>query len=165
MDINQRKEQFSHAYLRAVASVAGFSLAEPAVDDDSIDLIIAQRGGGGTVRSPRVEVQLKCTERPVPQNGILSYPLKLKNYDDLRDANVLVPRILVVLFVPDNLTDWVEHTEQQMLVRHCAYWVSLRNLPATPNTTSVNVQIPQGNTLNPASLRDIMARIGGGGLP
>lgn len=110
-------------------------------------------------------MQLKCTERPVPQNGILSYPLKLKNYDDLRDANVLVPRILVVLFVPDNLTDWVEHTEQQMLVRHCAYWVSLRNLPATPNTTSVNVQIPQGNTLNPASLRDIMARIGGGGLP
>jgi hypothetical protein len=165
VDINQRKEQFSHAYVRAVASVAGFTLAKPEVDDDSIDLIIAQRGGGGTVRSPRVEVQLKCTERPLAQNGTLSYPLILKNYDDLRAENVLVPRILVVLCVPEDLADWVEHTERQMLIRRCAYWASLRGLAATTNTASVTVHIPLANTFNPTSLNEIMARVCGGGLP
>ena len=35
MDINLQKEQFSNAYLQAVASVAGYSLYKPNVDDDS----------------------------------------------------------------------------------------------------------------------------------
>jgi hypothetical protein len=165
VDLNQRKEQFSNAYVRAVASVAGFTLAKPEVDDDSIDLILAQRGGAGTVRSPRMEMQLKCTGRDIINNGGLHFPLKLKNYDDLRVDDVLVPRILVVLCVPDDLSDWIEHTEQQMLIRHCAYWVSLRGLPASPNIANVTVQLPQGNLFNPASLTQIMARIGGGGLP
>jgi hypothetical protein len=165
VDTNPRKEQFSNAYVRAVASVAGFTLAKPKVDDDSIDLMIAQRGGAGTVRSPRLELQLKCTERDIINNGNLHFPLKLKNYDDLRVHDVLVPRILVVLYVPDNLADWIEHTEQQMLMRHCAYWVSLRGLPATKNTTNVTVQIPQANLFDPTSFSAIMARIGGGGLP
>jgi len=37
MDINQQKEQFSNAYIQAVASVAGYSLYKPNVDDDSVD--------------------------------------------------------------------------------------------------------------------------------
>jgi hypothetical protein len=165
VDINQRKEQFSNAYVRAVASVAGFTLAKPEVDDDSIDLIIAQRGGGGTVRSPRLEVQLKCTGRNILNAGSLHFPLEIKNYDDLRAVDVLVPRILVVLCVPDNLTDWIDHTEQQMLIRHCAYWLSLRGRDTVPNLTNVTVNIPQTNLFNPSGLSGIMTRIGTGGQP
>jgi hypothetical protein len=165
VDLSQRKEQFSKAYVRTVASVAGFAISEPGVDDDSIHLMLAQRGGGGTERSPRMDLQLKCTEREVTNNGTLHFPLKLKNYDDLRFEDVAVPRILVVLYVPDTLADWLEHSEQQMLIRHCAYWVSLRGEAAKPNTTSVTVHIPQGNLFNPAALKAMMARIGGGGLP
>jgi hypothetical protein len=165
VDLNQRKEQFSNAYVRAVASVAGFALSKPEVDDDSIDLSIAQCGGAGTVRSPRVDLQLKCTERDVINNGAVHFPLKLKNYDDLRPANVLVPRILVVLCVPDALTDWIVHTEDWMMVRHCAYWVSLRGMAASANATSVTVQLPQTNLFDPTSLAAIMDRVGAGGLP
>ena len=165
MDLNQRKEQFSNAYVRAVASVAGYTLAKPEVDDDSIDLMVAQRGGSGTVRAPRLDLQLKCTGQDIINNGSLHFPLKLKNYDDLRADNVLVPRILVVLCVPDDLTDWLEHSEQQMLIRHCAYWVSLRGEAATANTTNITVQIPRLNLFHPTSLTAIMDRIGGGGLP
>jgi hypothetical protein len=165
VDLNQRKEQFSNAYVRAVASVAGFTLAKPEVDDDSIDLIISQRGGGGTIRSPRVDVQMKCTGRNIMNNGALHFPLKIKNYEDLRVSDVLVPRILVVLSVPDNLSDWIEHSENEMLIRHCAYWVSLRGSEPTANDTNITVLIPQANLFNPATLSGIMARIGGGGLP
>ena len=38
MDLNQCKEQFSIAYVRAVASAAGYGVQKPDVDDDSIDL-------------------------------------------------------------------------------------------------------------------------------
>jgi hypothetical protein len=63
MHIDQRKEQFSRAYVHAVASVAGFSLASPVVDDDSVDVIFCSRGKGGTLRAPRLEAQLKLVDR------------------------------------------------------------------------------------------------------
>ena len=56
MHITQQQEQFSNAYLRAVATVAGYSLSKPDVDDDSIDWSIYKRGGNGTKRSPRIEL-------------------------------------------------------------------------------------------------------------
>lgn len=49
MELNQQKELFSEAYVRAVAAVGGFSVSQPEVDDDSIDLKIVARGGEGIV--------------------------------------------------------------------------------------------------------------------
>ncbi len=34
MDINAQKEQFSLAYVQAVAAVAGYSWSQPSVDED-----------------------------------------------------------------------------------------------------------------------------------
>ncbi|MBF0552340.1 MAG: DUF4365 domain-containing protein, partial [Deltaproteobacteria bacterium] len=65
VDLQLQKEKFSEAYVRAVASAAGFSITKPEVDDDSIDLILGHRGGRGTVRSPQVGLQLKCTSRDI----------------------------------------------------------------------------------------------------
>jgi hypothetical protein len=57
MDLNARKEQFSNAFLFAVAAVAGCSVAKPSVDNDSIDWTISNR----LPRRPKLDVQLKCT--------------------------------------------------------------------------------------------------------
>lgn len=40
MELNQQKELFSQAYVRAVAAVAGFSVDRLQLDFDSIDLQI-----------------------------------------------------------------------------------------------------------------------------
>ena len=61
MYINQRKEQFSVAYVRAIAALAGYSFYKPEIDDDSVDLGIVGRDGTGPLSSPRLELQLKCT--------------------------------------------------------------------------------------------------------
>lgn len=100
MDPSQQKEQFSIAWVRTVVSVAGYAVYQTSVDDDSVDLGIAMRGGRGTVRSPRLEVQLKCTAAPNWQSDLMRFPLKRKNYDDLRVDNVLAPRMLIVVCVP-----------------------------------------------------------------
>ena len=84
----------------------------------------------GTPRRPRLEVQLKCTARNVLHDTYLRFPLELKNYNDLRAADILTPRILVVMTTPDTLNDWLAQTEQEMILRHRLYWVSLRGMTA-----------------------------------
>ena len=97
MDINQQKEQFSNTYLQAIATVAGYSLYKPSVDDDSVDWGIAAKGGKGNIRATRFEFQLKSTASVVRENNLISSPLKLKNYDDLKMDDFSIPRILVVV--------------------------------------------------------------------
>ncbi len=58
-------------------------VAEPPVDDDSIDLWIAGRVGEEIPRPPRIELQVKCTSARVMRGEHLVYHLKRKNYDDL----------------------------------------------------------------------------------
>ena len=164
MDINQQKEQFSNAYIQALASVAGYSLYRPDVDDDSVDLGISARGGTGPILSPRLELQLKCTSREILDSTCVRYPLNLKNYNDLR-INTLVPRILVVVLVPDNLNEWLQQSEQELCMRYCGYWVSLRGQPETRNTTAVTVELPRLNQFTVEALRSIIGRISLGGVP
>lgn len=165
MNLDMQKEQFSRAYVQAVAACAGFAWSIPSVDDDSVDMSLHQTGGGGTVRSPKVELQLKCEAAPSPTEDGFSRSIKLKNYDDLRDATVLVPRILVVVLVPDQITDWLGHSEAELAIRRCGYWVSLRGWPASANATGQTVQIPRAQTFTVQSLQGIMQRIGQGELP
>ena len=165
MDLNQRKEQYSHAYVKAVAAVAGFAWYKPSVDDDSIDLGLAQRGGGGTVRSPRLELQLKCHAMDTPKEDDFGFELKLKNYDDLRDDRVEVKRILVVVLVPDELAEYLGESEQELTLRRCGYWLSLRGFPPTENETGKTVRIPRSQRFTVESLQAIMQRISRGGLP
>ncbi|MBF0628148.1 MAG: DUF4365 domain-containing protein [Magnetococcales bacterium] len=166
MDLNLQKEKFSEAYVRAVAAVAGFGVSRPEVDDDSVDLTIAARGGNGSVRSPRLDIQLKCTANaPINGDEAFSFPLKIKNYDDLRDEQVMVPRVLVVVRVPDDLAHWAEATEEQLLLRYCGYWISLRGEPATDNFTNKTVAVPRHQMFTVDALKALMTRIGIGGTP
>ncbi len=107
MHIDQRKQQYSFAYVRAVAAAAGFGVNEASVDDDSIDLQIASRTTAGTTKRPRLELQAKCYGDGEFAGDSFGYVLKLKNYDDLRDPDVQVPRILVVVRVPEDAESWL----------------------------------------------------------
>ncbi len=165
MDVSQQKEQFSFAYIRAIAATAGFGVSEPSVDDDSIDLMIAGRGVGGTIKRPRLEMQVKCTTAEILTEESFSYPLKIKNYNDLRELNVLVPRILVVVLVPAQVRIWITSTDQALLLRRCGYWCSLRGHPPSYNTATVSVALRREARFNVDGLRGIMNRIEKGDQP
>jgi hypothetical protein len=126
MDLNDQKELFSKAYVRAVAARSGYTAHEPELDRDSVDLEIAAIAGSGTYRSPKLDLQLKCTSRDIVDATHVKFPLKIKNYDDLRLPNYQVPRILVVVVVPGRIHDWLAQSEDELVLRHCGYWVSLR---------------------------------------
>jgi hypothetical protein len=165
VDINQQKEQFSNVYLQAVTTVAGYSVYKPSVDDDSVDWGVAAKGGTGPIRAPRLELQLKSTSRDIQDDNSIRYPLKLKNYDDLRMDNFAIPRILVVVLIPETPEDWLTQSETELCIRGCGYWISLRGKPETPNTNAVTVPIPRTNQFTVAALQSIMEGISQGVQP
>jgi hypothetical protein len=167
MFISQQKEQFSRAYVRAVAAAAGYGVAEPQVDDDSIDCTICSRGRLGKIHSPKVDLQLKCTTDQ-PGTMRLAHRLKIKNFDDLRDTDVLVPRILVVLCVPTDVIRWLEHSEDHLVLRRCAFWVSLRGEPPCASRArepDVTVHLPCAQRFSVEQLEAMMTRVSAGELP
>ncbi|HLX64856.1 MAG TPA: DUF4365 domain-containing protein [Planctomycetota bacterium] len=166
MDLNRCKEEFSRAYVHAVASAAGYSLYEPFVDDESVDLGFTGRGASDAKQEPRLEAQLKCTTIATTQNSEIRYTLnKIRNYNDLRLSRVQAPRILIVVNVPSDIANWIEQSDEQMIVRRCAYLLSLRGMPQIRNTSSVSVRIPLEQRFTPVALRAIMRRVSMGGLP
>ncbi len=100
MDLNHKKERFSLAYISAVAARTGFDLVEPRVDVDSIDGTLISHTG----RRPRIEFQAKATARDVVGAEAVTFPLPVKNYDDLR-AEVIIPRLLILVVLPEREED------------------------------------------------------------
>jgi Domain of unknown function (DUF4365) len=165
MDLSAQKEQFSNAYLQSIASTAGFSLYKPMVDDDSVDWGIAAQIRTGIVIAPRLELQLKSTARTLQTADSIRYPLKLKNYDDLRLDGFSIPRILVVLLLPEQSPNWLRQTDDETCLQVGAYWISLRGLPTTTNSTTVTLQIPRANLFTSANLQAMMEQISQGQRP
>jgi hypothetical protein len=160
MTENEQKQQLSIAYVHAVAARAGYALEQNSVDIDSVDLTLFAAGwihAHGVLRSPRLDVQLKSTARDVLREDYLAFPLPLKNYNELREMP-MVPRLLVVLLLPADPNQWLEQSEEALITRRCAYWLSLRDFPETANTDSVTVHVPRANCLTVANLRGLMER-------
>lgn len=160
MNLNTQKELFSYAYIHAVASAAGYS-SEVTKERDryGIDLTIAGEEGDFF---PQLDVQAKCISMDVPNDQFVRYPLKLKNYNDLRTEKITAPRILVVVLVPEKIEDWLHQSEQEMCMKYCAYWKSLRGERETKNTTSVTVSLPRTNLFSVDALKSLMQRIAAG---
>jgi hypothetical protein len=161
VDLNLQKEQFSYAYLYAIASAAGyaFQLTPRPLDFDSIDAIISGRGIHATYRYPRLELQVKSTTRPLANEKTIKYPLSIKNYNDLRMGNSHSPRILVVVTIPEEPARWTSQTTEELCLRNGAYWISLHNAPISKNLSSVTLSIPNQNIFNVDALQQIMQRI------
>ena len=154
MTPNWQMEQLSLAYIRTVAAKAGFQVTRPELDIDSVDGVLMADFG----RRPRVDFQAKSTTRDVLGDDALHFPLPVKNYNDLR-ADTRTPRILIVLLMSDDDARWVAQSEEELCLRHCAYWLSLEDRPATANTSSVTVQIPTTNIFSVDQLITLMGKV------
>jgi hypothetical protein len=83
----------------------------------------------------------------------------LDQYNDLRADTVSTPRIIVVLFLPSDEKDWLVHSEDALMLKNCAYWVSLREAEASNNAAAQTVYLPKHQTFDPVSLINILAKI------
>ena len=149
---NDKEELLSKAYAYAVAVKAGYVTAEYDKDRDGIDLRIQ---AGGDMR-PALDLQLKATVnlRHVSEEYV-SFPLPRRNYDLLR-IGTQTPRLLVVFELPKSEEEWVTVTDDELVIRHRAYWLSLSGWEETEHTTSITVRIPKRNRFNVDGLKALM---------
>lgn len=161
MTENDQKEQFSLAYVRVLATVTGYSFAVPNPDDDSIDCRVGAAGRLGDaalVCSPRIDLQLKATSEAVLKRDRVVFRLPRKNYDDLRDPDPLVPRLLVVLILPRELERWLDQNEERTLLRCAAYWHSLAGMPES-QARKKTVYLPRSNLFAAETLQRLMGQV------
>ena len=152
-DLNTLKEQFSLAYIYAVATRAGYLIDGVRVDRDSVDGVL--KGDFG--RRPRIEFQAKATARDLVRSDHIAFPLPIKNYDDLR-VDTMTPRLLIVVLLPDDQSQWLKQSPDATCMRHCGYWLSLANRPPVPNTTTTTVHIPLAQVFDCRQLTGLMAK-------
>jgi hypothetical protein len=157
---NDIKEELSYAYLHALASRAGFGIDRTTKDRDSIDVTLSARGWlaeESRLMSPKLDFQLKATSQIEVRETDFAFRLPLKNYDDLRQVS-MVPRLLLVLLLPEDPGEWLQCTEDSLISKRCAHWLSLKGMPATTNETSQTVYLAKANLLTLDSLKELMLR-------
>ena len=154
--ISHKQDAFSGTYIRAVCAVAGCGIEHSTIDNDKIDYTTSSRVMGTVRTKPKIDIQAKCQLGPAPTTGEMSYSLDLDTYNNLRDPLVSNPRILVVVYVPVLETEWALQTQTELALRHCGYWLSLKGLPPSTNTTSQTVYVPTINMFTAQKLKAMM---------
>lgn len=77
--ITQKQEQFSLAYIQAIATYSGCNVGSYHVDDDSVDILLAKRNvSGKLLDTPELNIQLKCTQSQFSKDGNIHYQLPKK---------------------------------------------------------------------------------------
>jgi hypothetical protein len=157
--------ELSYAYLHAVATRAGFDceIAGRHLDGAGVDAAVHEDGRllapDSRLQAFTLHIQLKATRlAPVEQDDRFSFSLAVRQYDRLREVRLAIPRVLVILFMPNNPAEWLDHSEDGLVARRCAYWVSLRGAPDSPNQATQTVYVPRRQQLSPDGLKDIMTR-------
>lgn len=157
-----RQEALSRAYIHAVAGRCGL-LCSTRDYDYGIDTTLHSIDRGPDERyyetGFNLDIQAKSTTLAAETPTAIGYDLEVRAYDHLRDANAGTPRILVLLVVPADEPAWVEQTEDHLLLRKCAYWLSLRGMGPTTNTRTLRVSIPRGQVFSAEALSNLMGRI------
>ncbi len=150
-----REEALSRAYVRAVAGFAGYTVSEEDFDRDGIDMGVH---AGGDL-SPAIALQLKATTRlgALHPDNSYRYPAPIENYRELIRPSQ-VPRYLVVLALPADKAHWLTVSADELVMRRCAYWVSLFGAPESGNRASVTVRIPANNRLDHYALQELLER-------
>lgn len=159
MTPEKRMEQFSFAYVRAVAAHAGCAVTDNLYPDlNSVDGSIS---ADLLDRHPQINFQAKATSQDVLGDGEIRFRLQIDDYKDLRRRDT-VPKILIVLLMPKEEADWLSQTDEELRMRRCAYWMSLEGMPQSSNVSTVTVYVPLSQMFDSAQLMDIMGKVSRG---
>lgn len=165
LDSKDIESELSYAYLHAVASAVGINcqIENRHGDNRGIDTRLTCYGPFEASYKEEIDlkVQLKATiTTPVETDTHFSYFFSgIKQYDFLREETKNQHRVLVVLFLPDGHDEWLSVSPEQLILKKCAYWLSLRGADASANSTGTTVYLPKEQLLSPENLLNIFERI------
>ncbi len=163
MHQTDKMEELSKHYMRIIASIKGYFCLEG--KDYGTDLQIAktkirtQNNKKCYYKTGRqVDFQLKSVlEKNITETeAYFSYHLEVKNYNDLiqrmRDYTQEeddFPLVLIVFIFPNNESEWVNITENELTIRKCAYWYYPESdMDISENKQTQVIHIPKENIID-----------------
>lgn len=161
------QEGLSRAYALAVASRAGYDCNFTTGFDYGIDgsfQEIILRHGKRCNSGFQIQFQLKASTNYDLTEDALIYDLDVKNYNQLVATDVGTPRILLVLALATEDTQWLDLSVDALILRRCMWWHSLRGQEPTSNHHSRRIRIPRDQQLSVDGLRALMQRARAGTL-
>jgi hypothetical protein len=161
------QEGLSCAYALAVACRAGYSCSFTSRFDYGIDGTfqeITLRNGERCDSGFQTQFQLKARTTCAFTEDALIYDLAVRNYNQLVATDVGTPRILLVLAMPEEDTEWLDLSIDALILRRCMRWHSLRGQEPTSNEHTQRIRIPLDQPLTVEGLRALMQRVRAGAL-
>jgi hypothetical protein len=162
-----RKEGLSRAYIMAVAHHAGFNCALREFDYgiDGTFIEVSDMTAGGKVESGfKLDFQAKASIRATHANDVIKYPLEADAFNRLVARQGGTARILILLELPVNPDEWLTLTDEQLVLKRCAWWHSLAGQMPTPNANTQTIQIPATQRFDVPALNALMNRVKAGTL-
>ena len=162
---NDIKSELSYAYFHAVASRIGGAVSQtPRLQDNmGVDAILKIRGkfADNPIRTDfTIEIQLKSTSKPVEigKNGKISFnKLKRETYDLFRSPDRPTQRLVILFCLPENPEDWLHLTEDELILRKCAYWVDLFGAPEQ-KAKCPTIYFPKNQLFTPDQLKNVILK-------
>ncbi len=65
----------------------------------------------------------------------------------------------MLLVLPEDEMAWTEQGEDHLLLRRCAYWMSLKGMGPTTNTATIRLAIPRTNLFSVDALQRLMDKV------
>jgi hypothetical protein len=159
MTRNHRQEALCRAYIQAVAARAGVGTSSHGFDYGVDMSLRAIQQHDNLFQDARVQLdlQLRSTTRANVTDTQVSYDLDARTYEYLRQR-LPIPCILVLLILPEDEEQWLSQSVEELIVRHCAYWISLEGAEPTTATSSIRITIPR-TQVSVEAVRAIMDRL------
>lgn len=164
MILTDQQEQLSLAVLHATCARAGFGFhISGRIQDnwgwDAHADVKERIESDSILCNFRLRFQLKATRKQLTYaNGRYSFPLEVKHYNQFRlDSGYDAPIYLVVFQMPEDESQWLTSSPEELVLRKCLRWVSLRNAPAPEKADqkTITVYIPDQQLLTPEALREL----------
>ena len=153
-----RKEGLSRAYVQAVGAQAGVIVDIGGRSQDyGIDGSfhgVRSFEGQRTENGVSIDFQLKATSCLEVHDDFVALSL------DVRTINMLAARanvrraILIVLSIPPHPDEWVQISEQELLLRRCCYWSHISS--PTNNLYTATHKIPRAQLFTAEVLRALL---------
>ena len=126
---------------------------------------VSERGGRYIDTGDQIDLQVKSSSLGVVKETEVIYDLEVRAYDVLRQSRPRCPRLLVLLVLPDEEAAWISQSTEELIIRRCAYWYSLRGAEATTSTSKIRITIPNTNVFSVEAVQRMMKALRKGQLP
>jgi hypothetical protein len=89
--------------------------------------------------------------------------LEAKNYNDLIERKISCnnPLILILFILPENRVNWLNISNEELILRKCAYWyIPDEKAEMTQNSSSKTIEIDLNNLINIENFKSIFNKFG-----